>query len=54
MTYIIQCPYYRSHRCTLLPPEESSCLTCKNNGMCALECDCEEETCNIGSKIELN
>lgn len=52
----IECEYYIDGKCTEenRACTDSLCVTCDkgNNGdTCCLECDCEEETCNIGEIV---
>ena len=46
---MIICQHYFDEGCNLdLTGTCADCLDCKDRGKCALECDCESETCNIG------
>ena len=50
---MIECQYYIDRKCTLdLEGTCADCLDCEHRGKCALECDCESETCNIGTKVK--
>ncbi len=53
---MIKCDFYIKGKCTQsLEGLNSDCETCHDNpnyDKCALECDCEYETCNIGELIE--
>jgi hypothetical protein len=53
---MIKCVFYKNGKCIQsLEGLNSDCEICpdnKNHDKCALECDCEYETCNIGDIVE--
>jgi hypothetical protein len=49
----IKCPFFKNGKCTKPLDTTAECNNCgKPAETCALTCDCEEETCNIGTVVE--
>lgn len=54
----IECQYYYLHgRCKDSTPKTAACIDCpigEPPDTCCLTCDCEEETCSIGTLVKLH
>ena len=48
---MVRCEFFVDGKCIQQLDESAECNDCgKPLGTCALLCDCEEETCNIGQR----